>query len=228
MGCLSRIGCLAVLAGAGAVGWWLYGGPLPEVAERIGLRPAAGVADRPMAWSSAATASARAGDAVARLGQSGGPGFVRLGAGELADFLSTGLQRVLPAPHGRVDVAIADDRVYLRTAADLRQLVGDRLGERLGDGTMGRVLGTLSGRDSLLIGGTIGMVRPGLAQYRVRTIRLGGFELPPRAIPWVVGALRQRAQLDSLAPDAVPLPLPRQVGDVRVAEGRVTLYRATP
>jgi hypothetical protein len=31
-----------------------------------------------------------------------------------------------------------------------------------------------------------------------------------------------------LADDAIPVPLPPHVGDVRVRDGRITLYRATP
>ncbi len=226
MGCLSRLGCLTVLVAAGAAGWWLYGGPLPKVAQRAGVRSTERLAPAPLQWATGDAASSRAADAVARLGAPGGPAYVRLAPGDVAGFLTSGLERIVPRGHGRVEVAIAGDRVHLRTAADLRALAGERLvGDR--DGTLGRVLGALSGRDSLELAGTVSAVRPGLAQVHVRMVRIAGLELPPRTIPWLLGVLRRDGGLEG-AGDVVPVPLPRGIGDVRVADGRITLYRAAP
>jgi hypothetical protein len=84
----------------------------------------------------------------------------------------------------------------------------------------------LDGRDTLRMAGTLDLVRPGLAEYRVRELRMAGIAVPPRLIPSVLGALRRAAAADSLPTDALPIPLPKAVADVRVANGKVTLYKA--
>ena len=62
-------------------------------------------------------------------------------------------------------------------------------------------------------------------------LRIKGIDVPTRVIPSLATALRRRAryrvpQSDSLAPDALPVPLPSYVSDARVVSGALTLYRA--
>ena len=82
-------------------------------------------------------------------------------------------------------------------------------------------------RDTLLIGGTFDVLRPGLAQLHVRELRYGSFPLPERMIPAVVQRVRGR-DARGAEPDALPVPMPPFIGDVRVARGKITLYRSTP
>ena len=95
-----------------------------------------------------------------------------------------------------------------------------------GDGALRGLLGAaLDGRDTLRMAGTLDLVRPGLAEYRVRELRITGIDVPPRLIPSLLGAMRRGAAADSLPTDALPIPLPKAVADVRVANGKVTLYK---
>ena len=109
------------------------------------------------------------------------------------------------------------------------------------------------GTDTLFIAGPVEPVRPGVAQFRVRELRLKGVDVPPRFIPPLVRTLRQQGEqrlrarrertgasagtkadlgndidLAGLADDGLPIPLPASVSDVRVVNGKLTLYRATP
>lgn len=230
MGCLTRVGCLAIVAAAGAGAYWLYGDQLPDELARLAGRARGAVssnsgapraADLGIVWASLDDATAGGADAIARLGQKNGPAYVTLGAGDLAGFLAAALSRNLPRSSIDPQVAVAGDRILLRAVVDLRDFAGD--------GAFGSVIGaTVKGRDTLRLSGTLETVRPGLAQYRVRELRLKGIDVPRRVIPSLVGALRRRAQTDSLAPDALPIPMPRSVADVRVSNSRVTLYRVSP
>ncbi len=242
MGCLSRVGCLAVIAGAGAVGFWLYGDRFPSELSRaavqasekagevskgvVGTTPAVyrdsvRAAERSIAWVSMGKASGGRTNALTRLSRRNGPAFVSLGAGELAAMLAAPLRGQLPESATGLQLAMQDNRLLVRSVIDL--------GEVAGDGTLGRLLGTaLSGRDSLRVAGTLDLLRPGVAQYRVEQLRLKGVDVPPRLIPTVLGALRRDSTTDGLAGDGLAIPLPRAVADLRLAKGRLTLYKAVP
>ena len=134
-------------------------------------------------------------------------------------MLATGLSKVLPTSATRPEVAIVDEQLLMRTVVALRDLAGD--------GALRGLLGVaLDGRDSLRLTGTLDLVRPGLAEYRVREVRISGIEVPPRLIPSLLAAIRRGAAADSLPTDALPIPLPKAVADIRVANGKVTLYKA--
>lgn len=232
MGCLTRAGCLVIVVAAGAGAYWLYGDRLPSELGRLAGRAGRAVTsdssgprdrdrDRGIAWASLDDATAGGAEAVARLSRRNGPAFVTLGAGDLAGFLAAALSRNLPRSSIDPQVAVSGDRVLLRAVVDLRDFAGD--------GAFGSVIGAaMNGRDTLRLSGTLHAIRPGLAQYRVRELRIKGVDVPPRVIPSLVGTLRRRARTDSLAPDALPIPMPRFISDVRVTNGRVTLYRTTP
>ncbi len=154
-----------------------------------------------------------------RLSSRTGPAYISLSAGELAGVLAAGFTRVLPTSSARPQLAIIDDRVLLRAVVDLADFAGD--------GAFGSVIGAaLDGRDTIRLSGTLDLVKPGLAQYRVREVRIKGIDVPPRVIPSLIGTMRRRVRYDSLASDALPIPLPTSVADVRVVNGKVTLYKA--
>lgn len=273
MGCLSRIGCLVVVVGAGAAGWWLYGDQLPSTLSRAAGRAADKVSDvsgtampgsrtrrdsataergargadararddttpgDALAWATvvpspegatgarsgtgASTSASASASALAPLLRRDGPAFVNLGAGELATALGGALPRQLPKSATRVQLALDGDQLLVRAALDATEIAGD--------GTLGRLLGTaLSGRDSVQFGGTLTPLRPGMAQYRVESLRLKGIDVPPRLIPLVIGSLRRGARTDGLDDNAFALPLPRVVADLRLANSRLTLYKAVP
>ena len=226
MSCLSKIGCLAVLGiivvGAGA--WWLNGGTLPFVGSN-GDRGESGVAERTLAWSSLTDATAGGAEAIASLGRTNGPAYVTLSPGDIAGFLATGIARTLPRSAKDPQVAIEGNRLHLRALMAIRDLAGEgALGKTLGI-TLGRALGDM---DTLHIAGTIDVLRPGMAQYHVNKLAVRSIDIPPRLIPQIIRSMRERvAMADSLADDALPIPLPQSIGDIRIAGDRITLYRTT-
>ena len=226
MSCLSKVGCLTVVVIAGAGAWWMYGGTVPSFLERatrtVSRSTATGNGNaKPVVWTTLKDARVPSADAIASLQSQSGPAYITLGAGDLAGFLAEGLGRVLPQSAGGVQVAIVDDVLHVRSEIPLRELGGKALPEFVSD--------LLSARDTVEMAGVLEMVRPGLAQFRVREVIVRGIALPPRVVPPLLSALRKSApQRDSIAADAVALTLPKSVADVRVSRGRVTLYKSVP
>lgn len=226
MSCLSKVGCLTLVVIAGAGAWWMYGGTVPSFLERATRTASRSTATRdanakPVVWTTLRDARMPSADAIAALESKSGPAYISLGAGDLAGFLAEGLGRVLPQSASGVQVAIVDDVLRVRSEIPLRELGGKALPEFVSD--------MLTARDTVEMAGVLEMVRPGLAQFRVREVIVRGIALPPRVVPPLLSALRKSApQRDSIATDAVALTLPKSVADVRVSRGRVTLYKSVP
>ena len=252
LGCLSRIGCLVVLAVGGVGAYWLYGDRLPTVLSRAATGAASRVTDaatkaserldsnqgariasendaarraertkleQSIVWARLSPGGTAGREAVARLSRRNGPAYVSLRAPELAGLLAAGMSKVLPASATRPEVAIVDEQLLVRTVVELRDVAGD--------GALRGLLGmALDGRDTLRMAGTLDLVRPGLAEYRVRELRIKGIDVPPRLIPSLIDAMHRAVTADSLPSDALPIPLPKAVADVRVANGKLTLYKA--
>jgi hypothetical protein len=90
-------------------------------------------------------------------------------------------------------------------------------------GPLGEMLGD---RDTLLLGGTFGVIEPGVGQFRVAEVRVGQFTVPRAVVPRLLRRLRrdEAARPAGLADDALAVTLPPGVVDVRVARGRVSVY----
>jgi len=252
LGCLSRIGCLVVLAVGGGAAYWLYGDRLPSAVSRAATGAAGRVTDaatkaserldsnqgariaaendaarraerakreNAIVWARLTPAGSAGSEVIAGLSRRNGPAYVSLRAPELAGLLAVGMAKVLPLSASRTEVAVVDEQLLLRSVVDLRDVAGT--------GALRSLLGVaLEGRDTLRLAGTLGLVRPGLAEYRVRALRIKGIDVPPRLIASLIDAMRRSVNADSLPSDALPIPLPKAVADVRVANGKVTLYKA--
>lgn len=281
MGCLTRIGCAAVLVAGGAVGYWLYGDRLPSVlsraasgaadqvtdaavrtSERLDSEEGARIAaeqearrraardarDRALGWVTVNTdtPASPTRNPLAPLRRRGGPPYVSLEAAEAAGLLAPLLAQ-LPPSAVTAQLAFDDDRLLLRTAVSLSDFAGES--------AIGVVVGkALVGEDTLFLAGVFEPLRPGVAQFRVRELRIRGIDVPTRLVPGLVRTLRRvadattgdpagaerggRPTVDSgvdeaagaatgVADDALPVPLPTSVSDVRVVNGKLTLYRAS-
>jgi len=182
-------------------------------------------------WVRLGSGVARSADPLRPFRASDAPAYVTLDAGQLAVVLAP-LRAALPPSAGRAEIAIDDDRLLLRTIIARRDFAGS--------GALGALIGaTLDGVDTLEFAGVFEPVRPGLSQYRIQSLSVGAIEIPSRLIPPIARKVRQvtdRAQRakDSLATvtnvagvadDALPVRLPPIVSDVRVVNGRATVYR---
>lgn len=269
-----------VLVVGGAVGYWLYGDRLPSVLSRAASGAADKVTDAAVRTSErldseegariAAEQEARRRTAreqrdrelgwvtvnadrpvvpkmnpLGPLRRRGGPAYVSLATKDVAGLLAPLLTQ-LPPSAATAQLALDDDLLLVRTAVSLSDFTGQS--------AIGAVLGkALVGEDTLFMAGPFEPVRPGLAQFRVRELRIRGIDVPTRLIPGLVRSLRKATLFEAgdtsvterdgastvdsgsgdearpagLAPDALPVPLPAAVSDVRVVNGKLTLYRAS-
>lgn len=220
-GCLRRMGCLVVLLVVLVVGFFTRDLWFDRVRARLSGAPgdATDVATT-SAWETLSPERAERGErAVRALARSGGPVYVTLRAGELASYAFLSLASALPPSAQNAEAAVIGDRVYVRSLVSLRELGGV--------GGLGAIGGMLTDRDTLRLGGTFEVLRPGMAQFHVQDVQLGSFPVPARMIPSLVRRVRRGKETDGLAADALAVPIPEYIADVRVARGRITLYKNT-
>ncbi len=256
MGCLTRVGCLVVVVAVAAGGLYFYGDRLPaevrlasrEVTHRVGAFDSSRTArrdsiERSVGWvaiGAAAIDDATAERARVRLRELAsvkGPAFVTLTAADAAAILSSSFARALPATASSLALAISGTEVLVRAEVDLRDFTGT--------GAFGALLGgAIGGRDLLRMSGTLELAQPGYADYRITSLRLKGVDVPSPLLPSLLRIVRERAPRSSagrtgvltdttnapapLAENALRIALPSQIADVRVRDGRLTLYRAVP
>ena len=220
-GCLRRMGCLVVLLVVAGVGWFTRDLWLDRVRGRLGGEPqVAGGSGNGSPWETLSPERAERGErAVRDLARNGGPVYVTLRAGELASYAFLSLASALPPSAQGAESAVIGDRVYVRALVSLSELGGT--------GGLGALGGMLADRDTLRLGGTFDVLRPGLAQFHVRDVQLGAFPVPARMIPALLRRVRKGKEVPGLAEDALAVPIPDYIGDVRVARAQITLYKNT-
>ena len=215
MGCLARLGCLVLLALLAIGGWltrdrWLRqttGSPAratPATAVWEPLDPAAGERGR---------------RAIDDLAGSSGPVFRNLTASEVASYVFQTAAHTIPASADSAEAAVIGDALYVRAVVPVKEIAGS--------GVLGPLAGLLNDRERLQLGGTFHVVRPGLSEFQIREIKLRDFKVPTGAIPRLVQQITHGARPDGVAADALPVITPRSLGDVRIANRRVTLYKTT-
>jgi hypothetical protein len=84
----------------------------------------------------------------------------------------------------------------------------------------------LGERDSVLIGGTIHMLHPGLAEFRVEDMKLGKFDVPAALQKRLVAEIKKKNSVPGVSQDALPVVMPSYISDVRIANGKITLYKS--
>ncbi|MGH7663178.1 MAG: hypothetical protein ACRENI_02610 [Gemmatimonadaceae bacterium] len=211
---MRRIIIIALLVAAVIAGWMLRERWMrPE-------RPAAGAATGSI-WQPITEAGAdRARAAIAELESPAGVAFVAVRGADLVSYLYEELAEQLPRSAEGVQTAVIGNRVYVKASVVLSDLGGRSV--------LGPLAGLLSDRDTVQFGGTFDVVRPGLAQFRVQEIKLREFAVPVRLIPRLLRETGSGVRPEGIAPDALPLEIPRFIGDVRIADGRITVYRRAP
>lgn len=218
-GCLRRLGCLAVLAIAVAL-YFTRATWRPLARQFNGQSRVASVADSSVTWQRIDEPSAARGErAVRALADRRGPVYVNVRPGELASYAFLSLADALPPSLRDAQTSVRGDRIYLRSVVTPADFAGILAAP---------VRSVLHQRDTLQLGGTVEVLRPGLAQFRVQTVEIGRVPVPSALIPRVVGRFRQGAAPAGVTTDAIPIPLPDYIGDVRVGRGHITLYKSTP
>lgn len=212
MGCMRKLGCLAVVFIAGmAVALYLYLERPRQAAEATSSAPVW----EPLTPEGAARARA----AVDSLSRRTGPVFTNIAGADLASYVLDELSKQLPPSAEQLQAAVIEDRLHVRAMV--------RISDFGGSGVIGPLAAMLGDQEPVEFGGTLELVRPGLAQYRVKVLRLRELNVPQRMIPRLLQRIARGARPPGLAEDGLPLEVPPFIADVRIGQGHVTLYKST-
>jgi len=110
------------------------------------------------------------------------------------------------------------DTLYVRSDVDLKDLGGSKA-----LGPIGLLLGE---RDSVRFGGTIHMLRPGLGEFLVEEVKLGRFDVPGALIPRLLGQMKREKRVEGVSENGLPMVMPAYISDVRISNGKITLYKS--
>lgn len=217
MGCLRRGGCLLVVA-AIAVGLWITQDRWMPLLRRDRGGAAANL-DR--VWQPLTPdAAARGRRAIDGLASARGPVYASLTAGEIASYVVQAAGGAFPASADSVEAAVIGDVLYVRAIVPTKAIAGS--------GALGPLAGLLNERERISLGGSFHVIRPGLSEFELRDAKLREFSVPRAAIPRLVQAITKGRRTPGVRENALPVPTPPSLADVRIADGRVTLYKTVP
>ncbi|MDQ2664833.1 MAG: hypothetical protein M3Z05_02380 [Gemmatimonadota bacterium] len=204
-----------VLAIAGLVGWitrdkWM---------SRMPGASAPSVAVSPVWQPLSPAAGERGKRAIDAMQSPGGPVFANLTAAEIGSYVFQTVGKTLPSSSDSVQAAVIGDALYVSAIVPMKDIAGT--------GALGPLGGLLNDREKITIGGGFRVVRPGLSEFQVREIKLRDFKVPRGAIPRLVQQISRGNRPAGIAADALPVPTPRSLADVRIANGKVTIYKTT-
>ena len=212
-GCLKRAGCLVIIICLIALWYWY---------ARV-ERPAAGNAATATSVSSGwqpltAADAARGQVAVQSLGRQSGPAFANLTPAEAASYIFTVVAKQLPPSAKNAEAAIIGDRLYVRSDVELKDFGGAK-----SLGPVGMLLGE---RDSVRFGGTINMLKPGLGEFLVQEVKLGRIDVPSELIPRILTQMKRGKPVEGISQNGLPMVMAAYISDVRISDGKITLYKS--
>ena len=216
MGCLSRIGCLLLIAVIAIIAWLTQDRWWP----RLTGHPARTAATGPVWEPLTAQGAERTRQLLTRLSQPTGPVYGNLSGGDVASYVYQSLAKQLPPSADSIEAAVIGDRLYIRASVQLKDLGGTA--------SLGPLAGMLGDREQMQFGGTFHVIRPQLAEFQVKDVKIRDLSLPQAMIPRVLRQTERGSRPEGLAEDGLPIVVPKYLGDVRIANGRVTLYKTVP
>jgi hypothetical protein len=135
----------------------------------------------------------------------------------VASYVFRQLADRLPRSADSVEAMVSGDRVSMRANVKLSDLGGP--------GALGSLGGMLGDRERVEFTGTFRVAKPGLAEFQIQDIKVGAVNLPHGMIASLIARFDRGQRPPEIDRDALPLPIPRYVGDIRVANGKITLYK---
>lgn len=214
-GCIRKLGCLVLLLLIGG-GVYLY----MHKNDGASDSSSAPVARRPV-WEPITPLNAERGKReVESLRDSRGPVFANLTGAEAASFIFLAVAHQMPKGAENASASVQNNELVVRAAV------------RLSDFGVKKVLGPLAGilgeRDTLLLGGHINIIQPGLGEFRVTRLKIGSLTIPSPLIPRILNEIRKGERPVGVSANALPMPMPEYISDVRIANGRITVYKNAP
>ncbi|MBA3672810.1 MAG: hypothetical protein H0W68_12435 [Gemmatimonadaceae bacterium] len=216
MGCIARLGCLVLLALLAAGAWLTRDKWMSKVG---GGSPTKAVSSAPL-WEPLSPAAAERGRrAINGLNSTGGPVFANLRAAEVASYVFQSASSTIPASADSAEAAVIGDALHVRAIIPVKALAGS--------GALGPLGGLLNDRERLSFAGSFRVIRPGLSEFQVREIKLRDFKVPQGAIPRLVKQFSRGDRPEGMSPEGILVSTPKTLGDVRIANHAVTLYKTT-
>lgn len=213
MRCLGRLGCLILVAALAFGAWWTRERWVPA---RLLPSPQTSVASP--GWEALSDAgAARTRTALAKLSQSNGQGYQTLSGGDVASFVVGELARHLPPSTDSIQATVTGDQMVMRATV--------RPADFGASSALGPLAGMLGDRERIQLAGTLHVLKPGLAEFAIQDVKVGGIGIPRGMIPRLISQFDKGRRPGAVAGDALPLPIPRYVGDIRIANGKITLYK---
>jgi hypothetical protein len=218
-GCLKRAGCLVIILVLIALWYWYARVDRPAAITAPATGTAATATSVSSGWQPLTASDAERGRvAVQSLERQSGPVFANLSPAEAASYIFTVLAKQLPPSAKNAQASIIGDRLYVRSEVELKDFGGTKA-----LGPLGMLLGE---RDSVRFGGTINMLRPGLAEFLVQELKLGRIEVPTTLIPRLLTQMKRGKTIPGISQNGLPMVMPPYISDVRISNGKITLYKS--
>lgn len=211
---MRRFGCFLLILILLIAGWYWYA--RVETAPATGVNPTATTSVK--LWQPLTTAGAERGRvAVQSLSRTSGPVFANLTASEAASYIFLVLAKQLPPSLRKAEAAVIGSRLYVRSEVELKELGGT--------GALGALGALLGDRDSVTLGGTINMLRPGLGEFLIQEVKIGRLSLPSALIPRILTQMKKGSRPEGISGNGLPMVMPQYISDVRISDGKITLYK---
>lgn len=210
-GCLRRVGCIILILIALAAGWYWY--------AHVRADPAVSTVGGDRVWEPVTPAGAERGRmALESLAGNTGPSFVSISAGDIASYIFFSAANRLPPSTHDLQAAVIGEEVAVRGVVPLRELGAARV--------LGPLASLVGESDTVFFSGELSVMQPEVGQYRVTELRLQQFRVPAGLIPRMLRGIDRNDRPAGVSPDALALPLPPHITDIRVSDGVVTLSRS--
>jgi hypothetical protein len=216
MRCLGRSGCLLLVVVLAILLWFTRGYWLRYLPGSHGTATVTEQLWEPLTPD----AAARGKRAVEAMSARSGPMYTNLKGAEVASYIFERAGVSLPAASDSAQAAVIGDVLYVRAIVPMKEVAAS--------GALGPLGGFLNDREPLTLGGTFHVIRPGLSEFQIREVKLRDFKVPGQIIPRLVKQLDRGPRPDGVSAAGIPVKTPPSLVDVRIADHRVTLYRATP
>jgi len=218
-GFFRRLGCLTIVIAILAGVWYWYARVEEPSPAKVSATPGGTATSVNTGWQPLTSADAERGRlAVQSLGRQSGPVYANMTPAQAASYIFTVVAKQLPPSAKNAEAAIIGDRLYVRSDVDLKDFGGSKA-----LGPLGMLLGE---RDSVRFGGTINMLRPGLGEFLVQEVKLGRFEVPTALIPRLLTQMKRGKQVEGISQNGLPMVMPAYISDVRISNGKITLYKS--